>query len=71
MPFLTRINTGGLSRADQVSLLAEFNALRAELDDLRAKYTALQTALNAGTVVGAAGYPNATMALGAKQFTPT
>lgn len=71
MPFTQRINTSGFTRNDQQALLLELNALRAELDDMRAKYSALQTALNAGTVVGAAGYPNATMALGSKQFTPT
>lgn len=71
MPFQQRINLSQLDRNTQMALLKEFDALRAELDDMRTKYAALQTALNAGTVVGAAGYPNATMALGAKQFTPT
>lgn len=65
------MNANGIDRRASFDLILEFNALRAELDDFRAKYGALQTALNAGTAVGAAGYPNGTMALAAKQFTPT
>ena len=68
MPFQTRLNLSTLDRAAQFALINELTALRAELDDMRAKYAALQTALNAGTAVGAAGYPNASMALVAKQF---
>lgn len=69
MPFAQRLNAASIDRAGSIALITELNLLRAELDDMRAKYTALQTALNAGTAVGAAGYPNASMALGAKQFT--
>ena len=72
MPYIQRLNAAeSLSKSDTQQLLIEFNALRAELNDIRTKYSALQAALNAGTAVGAAGYPNATMALAAAQFTPT
>lgn len=72
MPYQQVINTAqSLDTSDSVALIRELNLLRAELNDIRTKYSALQAALNAGTAVGAAGYPNATMALAAAQFTPT
>lgn len=71
MPYQIRLNNNGIDRRASFDLIIEFNLLRAELDDLRAKYTALQTALNGALAIGAANYPNATMALATKQFTPT
>jgi len=71
MPYQTRMNSNGIDRRSSYDLVYEFNQLRAELDDLRTKYGALQTALNAGTAPGAAGYPNGSMALGNRLFTPT
>ena len=72
MPYQQVINTAqSLDTSDSVALIRELNLLRAELNDIRTKNSALQAALNAGTAVGAAGYPNATMALAAAQFTPT
>lgn len=72
MPFQIAANRfAALNPPDRQALIAEFAALRAELDDIRAKYAALQGALNAGTAIGAAGYPNATMQLAAAKFTAT
>lgn len=72
MPYLQRINTmQSLGVTDAQQLILEMNALRAELNDIRTKYSALQAALNAGTAPGAGGYPNATMQLAAAQFTAT
>jgi hypothetical protein len=72
MPYLQRLNTAqGLTAQDAIQLTAELDTLRAELNDIRTKYAALQAALNAGTAPGAGGYPNATMALAAAQFTRT
>lgn len=53
-----------------IQIVAEMDALRAELDDIRAKYSALQAALNAGSPPGSANYPNSTMALAAARFLP-
>ncbi len=72
MPYVQTLNMAeSISKSDTGSLIRELDALRAELNDLRTKYSALQTALNAGTAPGAGGYPNATMALAAAQFTRT
>ena len=69
MPYVVNLNrTTSLNPQDRQALINEFNALRAELDDIRTKYAALQAALNAGAAVGAAGYPNATMQLAAARF---
>ena len=70
MPFVTRLNmTESLSVSEAMQLTIEFNLLRAELDDMRAKYAALVALLTAATALGA-GYSAGT-ALAAKQYTPT
>ena len=72
MPFQITVNKfNNFNPPDKQALIAEFALLRAELDDMRTKYAALQAALNAGTAVGAAGYPNATMQLAAARFNAT
>ena len=72
MPFLITVNRcQSLNPPYKQAFIAEFQALRAELDDMRAKYAALQAALNAGTAPGAGGYPNATMQLAAARFSQT
>lgn len=68
MPFLMNLNTmQALSPTDAQALIFEFNALRAELDDMRAKYAALVALLVAGTALGA-GYSSGT-AMQAAKFT--
>lgn len=70
MPYIQRLNMSqsvGVSEVQQ--LVIEFNLLRAELDDMRTKYTALVALLAAATALGA-GYNTGT-ALAARQFTPT
>lgn len=71
MPYVQRINTGGGfgSASEKFQFIQELNTLRSELDDMRAKYTALVALLVAATALGA-GYNTGT-ALVAKQFTPT
>lgn len=54
---------------EREALIREMNSLRTELDDIRAKYTALVALLVAATTLGA-GYGTGT-ALNAKTFTPT
>lgn len=69
MPWQINVNRfTSLNNTDRMALIAELALLRAELDDIRAKYSVLQGALNAGLVVGAANYPNATMQLAAARF---
>jgi hypothetical protein len=58
-----------LSPSEAQDMAREFNLLRAELDDMRTKYTALVALLAAATALGA-GYNTGT-ALAARQFTPT
>ena len=70
MPFIQRLNTtSSISVSEAQQLIYEFNSLRAELDDVRTKYTALVALLAAATALGA-GYNTGT-ALAARQFTPT
>ena len=70
MPYIPRLNTmRSLGTTDMQQMNAEFTLLRAELDDMRAKYTALVALLVASTALGA-GYSTGT-ALAARQFTPT
>lgn len=70
MPYTPRLNTmRSLGTTDMQQMNAEFTLLRAELDDMRAKYTALVALLVASTALGA-GYSTGT-ALAARQFTPT
>lgn len=60
--------SGSLPASDRFQLIREFDSLRAELDDVRAKYTALVALLVAATALGA-GYSTGT-ALATRQFTP-
>lgn len=70
MPFIPAVNNlNALSPQEMQDVAREFNLLRAELDDMRAKYTALVALLVAATALGA-GYNTGT-ALNARQFTPT
>lgn len=70
MPFNTRLNnTHSIARSDANQIALELQALRTELDDMRAKYTALRALLVAATALGA-GYGTGT-ALNASTFTPT
>lgn len=70
MPYQQVINTAqSLDTSDSVALIRELNLLRAELDDIRTKYTALRALLAAGTALGA-GYNTGT-GLNAPVFTPT
>lgn len=68
MPYRTRIGAlKTLNRADAAQIIVELDTLRAELDDMRAKYTALRALLAAGTALGA-GYNTGT-GLNAATFT--
>ena len=71
MPFVTVINTAPAlgSATERQALIREMQSLRAELDDIRTKYTALRALLVAGTALGA-GYGTGT-GLAASTFTPT
>jgi hypothetical protein len=70
MPYTQRVTAmRSLGTTDAQQLNIELNALRAELDDVRTKYTALVALLAAATALGA-GYNTGT-ALAARQFTPT
>lgn len=62
-------NVSALSPSEMQDMAREFNLLRAEVDDIRAKYAALVALLVAATALGA-GYSTGT-ALAARQFTPT
>ena len=64
MPFLMRLNhTQTLSNSERFQLAQEFQALRAELDDMRAAYMSLRALLIAATAVGA-GYNTTATDLG-------
>ena len=55
MPYVQTLNTSeGLSKQDSIQLIREMESLRAELNDIRTKYTALRALLAAGTAPGAA-----------------
>lgn len=70
MAYRQRLNSmNSISTHDAVQLDLELDMLRAELDDIRTKYTALVALLVAATAVGA-GYSAGT-ALAARQFTAT
>lgn len=70
MPYRQRLNTlASVPASEIMQLQYEFDSLRAELDDMRTKYTALVALLAAATALGA-GYNTGT-ALAARQFTPT
>lgn len=70
MPYVQVLNLSeSLPATDAQALIREMNLLRAELDDIRTKYTALRALLAAGTAPGA-GYNTGT-GLNAAVFTPT
>ena len=70
MPFINATNgLNSLRPSEARDLAREFTLLRAELDDIRTKYTAMRALLAAATTLGA-GYNTGT-ALAASQFTPT
>ena len=70
MPYKTRLSAlKTIPASDSAQLVTELDSLRQELDDMRAKYTALVALLVAGTALGA-GYGTGT-ALKAATFTPT
>lgn len=70
MPYKNRLSAfKTIPASDSAQLVAELDSLRAELDDIRAKYAALVALLVAGTALGA-GYGTGT-ALKAATFTPT
>lgn len=70
MPYARRLNNAhSIARSDAAQITMELNLLRAELDDMRAKYTALRDLLVAATALGA-GYGTGT-ALNASTFTAT
>lgn len=71
MPYVQRLNTSeGLTTRDAMQLITEFNALRAELDDVRTKYAALLAKLDLDGGVTDTNYA-ATCGLAAAQFTRT
>lgn len=68
MPFKQAVGAmGGVSTSAQTALQRELQLLRDELDDMRAKYTAMRALLVAATAVGA-GYGTGT-ALNPSVFT--
>ncbi len=70
MPYVQTVNSAeSMSSTESQALIRELNLLRAELDDIRTKYTALRALLAAGTALGA-GYNTGT-GLNAAVFTPT
>jgi hypothetical protein len=69
MPYQIVVNRMSMQTSDKQELIRELNLLRAELDDVRTKYTALRALLAAGTAPGA-GYNTGT-GLNAPVFTPT
>jgi hypothetical protein len=71
MAYKIVINTGGAfgGAQDRQHWIREMDQLRAELDDMRTKYTALRALLAAGTAPGAAY--NTGTGLTASAFTPT
>lgn len=69
MPYRISLNrANGLGTSDKVQLTRELDLLRAELDDIRTKYAALLTKLDADSGVGDTNYAS-TGALTAAQFT--
>jgi hypothetical protein len=69
MPFLIRLNTMAcLSYPDTQQLILEFQALRAELDDIRTKYAATLAKLDADAGVTDVNY-GSLGALAAARFT--
>lgn len=70
MPYVQRLNMAeSISSSDAQQIIQELDALRAELDDIRTKYTALRALLAAATTLGS-GYNTGT-GLAAAQFTRT
>lgn len=55
MAYKQRLNQAqSISKSDAKSLILELDTLRAELDDIRTKYTALRALLAASTAPGVA-----------------
>ena len=70
MPYKNRLSAlKTIPASDSAKFVAELDSLRTELDDMRAKYTALRALLAAGTAPGA-GYNTGT-GLNAATFTKT
>lgn len=70
MAYKQRLNTSGLSRQTAYAFHQEFDAIRAELNDIRTKYAALLAKLDADAGVTDTNYAS-TQALSAAQFTAT
>lgn len=71
MPYLTVINhCQSLSVSDKMALTAEFDRLRAELDNIRSEYGTLLAQLDADAGVTGTNFA-ANNALAAAQFTRT
>ena len=68
MPYLHNIQSSSAPSAHREVLLAEVDALRAELDDIRTKYAALLAKLDADGGVTDTNYA-ATAGLAAARFT--
>lgn len=71
MPFTNVLNSTSIPADLRQALNREFQSLHDDIVELRTRFANVQAALNAGTAVGAAGYPNASMSLGAKKTSPT
>jgi hypothetical protein len=57
MPYLTTVNRlAGLSTADKMELIREFDAMRRELDEMRANFNNVLTKLDADAGVTAADF---------------
>jgi len=70
MPYAQRLTHSGLSGQDKVDLRIEFDLLRAELDNIRAKYAALLAKMDLDATIVATDWASSA-GLGAKRFTPT
>jgi len=72
MPYIVTINQMPMSPSEKADLAREFGLLRAELNDIRTKYLALCTKLDADGGVTDTNYAaGATTVLAASQFTAT
>lgn len=70
MPFINTVNNSTGSASEKAQLIREYQALRAELDDMRAKFGTLLAKLDADAGVTDTNYA-ATQALVAARFTAT
>jgi hypothetical protein len=81
MPYILRLNTmRSLSTTDMQQLAIEFNALRQELDEVRANYNAVLAKLDADggvtdinyvSTLGVAASTVTALATAPRRFTPT